>query len=312
MRIPVLALAALSAVPFQIGCDLEEIVSASDAFHEDFQYTFNLKPGGRLVVENINGPVEVLGWEKDTVQITGTKQASREEMLKQLRIEAKADDSGVTVRTLRPEGIRHGSMGAKIFIRAPRQIQLEKIASSNGQLRVEDIEGNARLETSNGQIIVRRLGGRLDARTSNGRVDADTVNGDTIVRTSNGAIQIGRVAGLLDATTSNGHIQALVSKPKPNVPLRFESSNGSIEVNVDSLENNELHASTSNSSITVRLPSAIKANVRASTSNSSISSDFDVATHGTISKHHLEGAINGGGPLIQLSTSNGSIHLQKL
>ena len=47
-------------------------------------------------------------------------------------------------------------------------------------------------------------------------------------------------------------------------------------------------------------------------SASSITSDFDVMTHGTQSKNRLEGQINGGGPLIDLSTSNGSIRIQKL
>jgi hypothetical protein len=47
-------------------------------------------------------------------------------------------------------------------------------------------------------------------------------------------------------------------------------------------------------------------------SNSSISTEFEVATQGTLDKHHLEGKIGAGGPAIELSTSNGSIRLMKL
>ena len=73
-------------------------------------------------------------------------------------------------------------MGAKYFIRVPRQVQLERINSSNGQIRVEDIQGNAHLETSNGGIRLRQFEGRLDARTSNGPVEADSIGGvvDTV------------------------------------------------------------------------------------------------------------------------------------
>lgn len=313
MRIPVLALAALAMLPLQVGCDLEDIVDASsNRYKEDFQYNFNLKPGGRLVVETMNGSIEVLGWEKDAVQITGTKYAGREELLKEIKIDAKADDSGVTVRATRPSGFRHGNMGARFSIRVPRQVQLERLNSSNGQIRVEDVQGNARLETSNGALIIRKVEGRLDAHTSNGRVEADTITGDVNLRTSNGSIHVDRISGAIEAITSNGSIHAQIEKPKAGVPLSFESSNGSIELEVSALEDNELRASTSNSSITVRLPASIKAQLRASTSNSSITSDFDVLTRGTLSKNHLEGSINGGGPLIHLSTSNASIHLQKL
>jgi hypothetical protein len=45
----------------------------------------------------------------------------------------------------------------------------------------------------------------------------------------------------------------------------------------------------------------------ARTSNASISSDFDVSSRGFGDKHHLEGTIGSGGPVLDLSTSNGSI-----
>jgi hypothetical protein len=43
-----------------------------------------------------------------------------------------------------------------------------------------------------------------------------------------------------------------------------------------------------------------------------VSSDFDVRTQGEISQHRLEGVIGNGGPLLDLSTSNGGIHLARL
>lgn len=312
MRIPFLALAALAAVPFQVGCDIETLADASDHAREDFQYTYDLKPGGRLVVENFNGSVEILGWEKDSVQITGTKHASRDELLKQVRIETKTGDNSVEIRTVRPAE-HHGSMGAKFFIRVPREVLLERISSSNGQIRVEDIHGNAHLETSNGAIRLRQFDGALNARTSNGSIEADSVAGDAVVHTSNGGIRLERVSGSVEAGTTNGALHIRMAKPKPNARLAFESTNGSIELDLEGLDNNnEVRASTSNASITLRMPATVKARLRASTSNSSINTDFDVLTHGAISKNHLEGEINGGGPLINLSTSNGSIKVQKL
>ncbi|MGE5645516.1 MAG: DUF4097 family beta strand repeat-containing protein [Acidobacteriota bacterium] len=312
MRFPLVALAVLAAATFQTGCDLESLAESSDRFREDFRYNYDLKPGGRLVVENLNGSIEILGWEKESVQITGTKYASREELLRELKIETRnSGDSSVEVRTVRPSGLR-GNMGAKYFIRVPRQVQLERINSSNGQIRVEDIQGNAHLETSNGAIRLRQFDGRLDARTSNGAVEADSIGGDAVVHTSNGAIRLERVAGSVEAGTSNGGIHVRMSKPKPNDRLVFESSNGSIDIELETLENNEVRASTSNSSITLRMPATLKARLRASTTNSSITSEFDITTRGAIRKNHLEGDLNGGGPLIDLNTSNGSIRLLKL
>jgi hypothetical protein len=310
MRLSFLALAALLLVPFQIGCDLEDLAGASDQFREDFQYTYDLKPGGRLSVDNYNGSIEILGWEKNSVQITGTKYASRSEVMKQTKIEIKADDNSVAIRTVRPD--RYHNSGAKYFIRVPRQVQLDRITSSNGQIRVEDVQGPARLETSNGALRLRRIEGPVNARTSNGGVDGDDLVGDVTLHTSNGAIRLDRVAGELEATSSNGGIHIRLQKPKAGAPVRLQTSNGSIDLELGALDDNEIHISTSNSGITLRAPALVKARLRASTSNASIKSDFDVTTRGSISKNHLEGEINGGGPLIDLSTSNGTIRIEKL
>ncbi|HXN49149.1 MAG TPA: DUF4097 family beta strand repeat-containing protein [Bryobacteraceae bacterium] len=310
MRLPFLALAAVSLVPFQVGCDFESIADASDHYREDFQYTYNLKPGGRLSVDNYNGSVEILGWEKDSVQITGTKYAGREQLLKDIKIETKADDNSVTIHTVRPSW--HGNSGAKYSIRVPFKVELDRIVSSNGQIRVEDVQGNSSLETSNGAVRLRKVEGRLDAKTSNGAIEADGLTGDATLRTSNGSIRLDRMFGALDARTSNGGVHIRLGKPKAGEPVKLGSSNGSIELEVEELDNNEIHASTSNATITLRLPPPIKARLRASTSNGGISTEFDVTTHGAMGKNFLEGEINGGGPLIDLSTSNGTIKVQKM
>jgi len=207
-RLPLLAL--LPALLLLCGCELEGFLD-SDRYREDFQYTYDLKPGGRLTLENFNGSVEILSWEKDSVQISGAKYAATEGDLKDLKIEAQASEGAVRVRTVRPSG-RYRNMGAKYFIRVPRKVELERIASSNGSIRVEDIEGGARLETSNGSVRMRKLAGRLDVRTSNGAIEGDEVAADAVLRTSNGAIRLTQTRGSVDASTSNGSINARIAK----------------------------------------------------------------------------------------------------
>jgi len=312
MKAILFAAAALAALPFQVGCDLEQLAEGGgERYREEFSYNYELKPGGKITVDNSNGSVEILSWEKDSVQITGAKWAARENMLKEIKIEVKADAGGVRIRTIRPDGWR-GNMGAKYFIRAPRRVELESIQSSNGSIRVEGIEGNVRLGTSNGAIRLRGIAGRIEARTTNSSIDGDDLEGDAVLHSSNGSIRIDRLRGAITAQTSNSSIHVVVAKPRPNQPLEFESSNGNLDLTFQELANNEIRATTSNSSITVRVPGAVKAQLRATTSNSSIASDLDVTTHGASGKNHLEGEINGGGPSIRLSTSNGHIRLARL
>jgi len=135
-----------------------------------------------------------------------------------------------------------------------------------------------------------------------------SITGDTMLHSSNGAIHAEIERGGFQARTSNSSINARVLEPADR-PVRLESSNGRIELDMNAVR--EVRAITSNSSITVRLPGNAGARVSAHTSNASIESDFDVSVHGMLSKHVLEGNIGSGGPLLDLSTSNGGIRIMR-
>jgi DUF4097 and DUF4098 domain-containing protein YvlB len=297
------------ALLFAVGCDIEDLDS-SERYTADFHYG-PFKSVSRLTVENFNGTIEVSGSDQDTVDVTGVKYAGSKDLLDGLKIDVVNSGNTVQIRTVRPSE-RHGNMGARYVIRVPRKIELERISSSNGGIRVTDIEGPARLRTSNGGIHATNLKGNLDVQTSNGGVEVQDLDGSAILRTSNGRVHAEGVRGMLEAETSNGGINVHLSKAESGRPVKLETSNGSIDLTVEQATQNDVHASTSNGGITVHMPPSIGARVQAHTSNGSISSDFDVQVHGQITKHNLEGTIGSGGPLLDLSTSNASIHLVKL
>jgi DUF4097 and DUF4098 domain-containing protein YvlB len=163
-------------------------------------------------------------------------------------------------------------------------------------------------------VRVFRLDGPLDATTSNATIELTQVNGNVTAHTSNGAVRADGVKGAIEATTSNGSINVRLSNPEQGRPIRLASSNGSIELALDRINGNDVRASTSNSSITLRLPSNLAAQVRAHTSNGSIATDYELSVRGggKISKSHIDGAIGSGGPLLDLSSSNGNIRLLRL
>lgn len=310
MLLRTVVLAALAAsVPFQVGCDLEAIAGGSDRFQEDFQYSYDLRPGGRVFLESFNGSVEVLSWEKPEIRIAGTKYARDEQDMRDIKIDIESHADSIRIRAIRPDR-RRGNMGAKFFLRVPREVELERIATSNGPIRVEDIRGAGRLETSNGSVRVSKFKGSLIARTSNSSVEAFSVAGDVRLRTSNGSIKIEGADASLDAETTNSSIHIFGFDPTPGTPVKLSTSNGSIDVTLDRLESSDIRAGTSNSSITLRLPADTKARLLVSTSNSRVSTDFDVA--GSVEKNRIDGSINGGGPLVHLTSSNGSIRVQKM
>lgn len=302
------AAALVAPFLFLTGCDEFDFGGTLDRYKEDFHLSYTLSAGGRLSIENLNGSVEISSWEKDAVEINGTKYASSPQALKELKIDVTSSPGVLQIRTVPPLGARN--TGARFSLRVPKRIQLDRIVSSNGSIRVDDIEGPANLRSSNGSIRIWHTKGVIEARTSNGAIEANGNTGDASLHTSNGSIRVEMNQGALEAGTSNGGINARLLQPDSDRPVRLESSNGHIELVMDAVR--DVRANTSNSSITVRLPGGANARVRARTSNSPVTTDFDVLTHGVIGKHSLEGTLGGGGPLIDLSTSNGSIKLLKM
>src|SRR5690242_12324618 len=130
------------------GCDFEDLGS-SDRYTADFHYSYPLKSGGRLSVENFNGSIEIASWDQDSVDISGVKYAGTPELRDAIKIDIVNTADSVHVRTVRPSE-RRGNMGAKYVIKVPRKTELERITSSNGGIRVSDVEGPARLRSSNG------------------------------------------------------------------------------------------------------------------------------------------------------------------
>jgi hypothetical protein len=293
------------------GCDFEEWGADSQRYKEDFQFTEKLTPGGRLSLETLNGSVEIVGWDRAEAEITGTKYASSDQLLRGMAVDIINSGNALRIRTVVPSGLR-GGKGARYVIRVPYKTELDRIISSNGSVRVEGIEGYTRLRTSNASIKAFGLKGTLEGETSNGSIELERHSGPASVQTSNAHISADDVIGYLDATTSNGSITARLSRPEPNRPVKLTTSNASITLTMDQVNGNDVRAHSSNGGITLRLPADLSAQLKATTSNGSVSLDFEDRFRGDKSKGHVQGSVGGGGPTIDVSTSNSSIRIERL
>jgi DUF4097 and DUF4098 domain-containing protein YvlB len=166
------------------------------------------------------------------------------------------------------------SQSAHMRITAPAGTRLT-VKTSDGSIKVFDIKAPADLNTSDGSIEVRGFDGSLHARTSDGSMT---------------------VAGRFD-------------------DLRLDTSDGSITVEVDrgSKVTTDWRLHTSDGSIRAALPEDLSADVNFSTGDGSIHSDLSINdVHGPVSRRSLTGKLNGGGRLLEMRTSDGSIHLSRL
>ncbi|MCL4402588.1 MAG: DUF4097 family beta strand repeat-containing protein [Acidobacteria bacterium] len=304
--------AVAGALIFLAACDLEGLgeFGSSGRYTQDFHYAYPMKPGGRLSLETFNGSVEIAGWDENSVEISGTKFAPTPELRDALKVDISAAPDAVDIRTVRPSD-RRGNMGARYSIKVPRKTRLERIVSSNGPIRLNDIEGAARLRTTNGRVRAEKLQGSLDAQTSNGSIQLTSQEGGASLHTSNGRIRAEDVRGSLEASTTNGAISVQLARTDPGHSVRLQTTNGSVDLQVTGENRSDVRVGTTNGAITLHLPAGTNARLAAATTNSTIKTEFDVQSQGAPQKHRLDGTIGTGGPLLDLSTTNGSIRLLK-
>ena len=280
-----------------------------ERFNRDFHYSYPLNDGARLTVETFNGSVEISGWDQNTIDISGTKYGPSQSAADALPVNIDHTASSADIRVVPPFD-RRGRQGASLIIRVPRGVVLDRIVSSNGHIITSDGVGPSRLKTSNAKIQVRGLKGNLDAQTSNGGIDLAEIQGDVTAHTSNGRIEVDRVSGTVDVSSSNGGIRAEVGRADGRV--RAETSNGKIELTVPGEYRGDLRAHTNNSSITLNVLGDLNGHLVARTSNGGINSDFEMRTQGEVSKNYIDAQIGNGGAMLDLSTSNGGIHVVKM
>ncbi len=290
------------------GCEFADLGS-SDRYQSDFHYTYDLQPDGRVSAETFNGSIDIEGWDQNKVEISGTKYGSTEALRDNVKIEINNTPGSIEVRAVRA-GSHEGGSGARFTIHVPRGTDVDRVTSSNGHIKIRDVAKATHLVTSNGSISATSLQGDVDAHTSNSSIEIEEVKGAATLKSSNGRIRVDSVGGPLDAETSNSSISARLDSA-PSAATKLSTSNGSIDLTLGASPKADIRADTRNSGITLHLPASVGAHLVAGTTNGSITSEFDLTSREREDKHHVEGTIGGGGPRIELNTTNGGIRVVK-
>jgi hypothetical protein len=223
---------------------------------DEWVHSYPLAAGGEVQIGNTNGRIEIEGVEGSTLEVraertvrAATEEAARE-MLPRVTINEDVSPNKVSIDTDRLAGIL---VGASVEVSYHAKVPIWALV---------------RVRTTNGEIAVEKIAGRVVATTTNGGVTAHDMSGGVEARATNGRLEIA--------------IRAL-----GNDPIDLRTTNGSVQLT---------------------LPQSAKANVSATCTNGSIDlSGAALDLMGEQSKRHARGRLNGGGTPVDLTTTNGKI-----
>jgi hypothetical protein len=159
-----------------------------------FNQTYKLPAGGHFQLDNVNGSVQVEGWDRDEVEVRAVKSSQTDSHdLDQVKIEVESRPGEVDVHTRYPTG-EGAEVAVEYHIRVPNRVLLGCIQTVNGSLRVRGVNGGGELRSVNGNVEVTESSGRFSAKTTNGDLrlelrhlidgapmNLETVNGSVVL-----------------------------------------------------------------------------------------------------------------------------------
>ena len=288
-----------------------------------FHKTFNVSAGGTLTIDADVGDLEITAGTGNSVTVDVT-QGSRSNRFMDITADQMQND--VVVRG-KFEGTRWGnwSSDAKFVVSIPSTYNID-LSTSGGDIRVSDLQGQAKVKTSGGGIKLGMIQGLVSAHTSGGDIRVAGSGAAVDLHTSGGGIEVGNVAGNVQAKTSGGSVS--VERAGGEVYIRSSgggidigeaggtvdasTSGGSIKARLAAQPKADSKLSTSGGGITVSIAPNVAVEVDAHTSGGDVTTDVPITIQGRQEESSIAGKINGGGPRLVLRSSGGDIRIRKL
>lgn len=157
-----------------------------------FDKIYPLASGGNFQLDNINGSVQVEGWDRDEVEVSAVKTAQNgPSNLDQVQIDVESLPGHVAVHTRYPTATGNG-VTVEYRVHVPFRVLLAAVKTVNGSVLVRGVQGGGDLRSVNGDVRVTNSAGRFNAKTTNGNLTLqlrDVANGAPMnIETVNGSV----------------------------------------------------------------------------------------------------------------------------
>lgn len=289
-RFTIATLASLLALPLAA----EEVNEMLDASSD-----------GHVEISNIAGEVEVFGWDRNSVEVTGELGKNVEELV----FEREKDRVTIKVRVPRKSS---RNIASDLFIKVPERSSID-VGTVSADIEVEDVLGKLRLHTVSGDVSAEGVSQDVSCESVSGDIDIDGAGVDMETRAASvsGDVTLFRVNGEIGVETVSGD---LVVDEGAYDRVRAEAVNGDIVFQSALRRGGRLQAETVNGDINVDFVGDVSAEFEIDTFNGSINNCFGPKAERT-SKYtpgwELSFVEGDGDGRVVMSTLNGDMRVCK-
>lgn len=179
------------------------LISSQVLANEKISQSLSANEVSSISIENQSGTVNVVGWNKDTVAISGQLDEKAEELIFEQR------GAQIIIKVEYPNMERWTSSGTNLVVKAPKGLRFD-LASISSDFSLTNLHGGVEAKTVSGdidgdelteQIELSTISGNVTTKNLAGKVSLSSVSGDILDNNSNGRLQLQSVSGEVDVNS---------------------------------------------------------------------------------------------------------------
>lgn len=203
------------------------------------------EPNGEVVITNVSGKVDVRGWDRNEVRVTGDLDDGVE------RLDVSSSGGRTIVKVVVPRGGSRRS-DADLSVQVPHNSSVE-VSAVSAEVTSRGVLGTQRLKTVSGGITADIAGTDSEVRTVSGDL---TVRGsgkpiNLRVSSVSGSIDLSNSAGKLDVVTVSGDARVQMGETSE---VRGRTTSGDLDLRATLTRDARVELEAVSGDLTIRLP----------------------------------------------------------
>jgi DUF4097 and DUF4098 domain-containing protein YvlB len=187
---------------------------------EPIDQSIEAKEGVTVLVENVAGIVQITGWDRPEVKVTGELGDGAD------RVVVNAEYGRVLVRVLMPRSST--TADTELIVNAPADSRLE-VETVSADVEISGMNGSQRVSTVSGDVTTFTAGDDLEVKSATGdiKVTGDGTTSEVTITSVSGDVSIQGVTGEVSAKSVSGDV---VLEGIAITQARLSSTSGDLHV----------------------------------------------------------------------------------
>jgi hypothetical protein len=296
-RVSMKVFSACAACAFLVVSGAFAAQAAGPIYRAEFHHSYPLSSNGTFAINDVEGTIRIIGWEKNSAQLDAEKCAPTSDDLARLTISVDSKPDAVKVDTVFPPADQGWFSWTRLLgwstycnqrpevnyvVHVPKHARVSltsanadmtvvgpvgalRVDSASGDFSATDV-GDATVDIQSGSVTFTRARGVLEVTTASGDVMFNDASGDVNVNSTSGEVQLYRVSGKAVVNTTSGDITARAFAGI----ARLSSTSGDVSMTLSRAANVALDASTISGEVSSDVPMHTKAPIVVRTTSGDI------------------------------------------